>query len=158
MWRENSLNFDFVFGPAYKGITLCSSICHSLYKKYSINKPFAFNRKEEKKHGDMGRFVGCPLIGTSLIVDDVISSGSSIVESIEMITESKAVCGDVLVAFDRMEIGRDKVAAKEIAENFAINVHSLISLQDISIFIKSKSEYKEHIQAMDNYILEHGAN
>ncbi len=155
---EKSLNFDFIFGPAYKGITLCSSICHSLYKDYSINKSFAFNRKEEKKHGDMGKFVGCSMTGTSLIVDDVISSGSSIIESIEMITESKAVCSDVLVAFDRMEVGKNKVAAKEISEKFMINVHSLISLQDISIFIKSKSEYKEYVQAMDKYILEHGAN
>ena len=155
---ENSLDFDFIFGPAYKGITLCSSICHSLYKKYSINKPFAFNRKEEKKHGDMGKFVGCPITGISLIVDDVISSGSSIVESIEMITESKAACSDVLVAFDRMEVGENKVAAKEISEKFTIKVHSLISLNDISNFIKSNSEYKEHIQAMDKYILEHGAN
>ena len=109
-------------------------------------------------HGDMGKFVGCPIAGVSLIVDDVISSGSSIVESIEMITESKAVCSDVLVAFDRMEVGKNKVAAKEIAEKFTIKVHSLISLHDILNFVKSKSEYKEHIQAMDEYILEHGAN
>ena len=154
----NSLKFDFIFGPAYKGITLCSSICHSLYNNYSINRPFAFNRKEEKKHGDMGKFVGCPVEGTSLIVDDVISSGSSIIESIEMITASKAVCCDVLVAFDRMEIGKNKSASIEITEEYKINFHSLITLQDISTFIKSKSEYKEHIEAMDNYILEHGAN
>ena len=150
--------YFFNTGLCNKGITLCSSICHSLYKKYSINKPFAFNRKEEKKHGDMGKFVGCPITGISLVVDDVISSGSSIVESIEMITESKAACSDVLVAFDRMEVGENKVAAKEITEKFAIKVHSLISLNDISNFIKSNSEYKEHIQAMDKYILEHGAN
>ena len=75
-----------------------------------------------------------------------------------MITGSKAACRDVLVAFDRMEVGENKVAAKEITENFTINVHSLISLNDISNFIKSNSEYKEHIQAMDKYILEHGAN
>ena len=75
-----------------------------------------------------------------------------------MIMESKAACSDVLVAFDRMEVGENKVAAKEISEKFIIKVHSLISLNDISNFIKSNSEYKEHIQAMDKYILEHGAN
>ena len=154
----NGLKFDFIFGPAYKGITLCSSICHSLYRNHSMSKPFAFNRKEVKKHGDMGRFVGCPIDGTSLIVDDVISSGSSIIESIDMIIESKAQCIDVLVAFDRMEIGESRAASKELIEKYKINFHSLITLHDISTFIKSKQEYKHHVQAMDSYILEHGAD
>ena len=78
--KNNNLSYDFIFGPAYKGITLCSSICQSLYYKYSIISQYAFNRKETKLHGDKGNFVGCDIKGESLIVDDVISSGSSIIE------------------------------------------------------------------------------
>ena len=103
--KNNNLNYDFIFGPAYKGITLCSSICQSLYSKYSIISQYAFNRKETKLHGDKGNFVGCDIKGESLIVDDVISSGSSIMESYNLILESHATCENILVAFNRMEIG-----------------------------------------------------
>ena len=150
--KNNNLNYDFIFGPAYKGITLCSSICQSLYYKYSIISQYAFNRKEKKMHGDKGNFVGCDIKGESLIVDDVISSGSSIIESYNLILESHATCKNILVAFNRMEIGKNSMASKELKENYDIQTHYLINLDDIYEYIKSNSKYTKYVQNMDVYI------
>ena len=150
--KNNNLNYDFIFGPAYKGITLCSSICQSLYSKYSIISKYAFNRKEIKLHGDKGNFVGCDIKGESLIVDDVISSGSSIIESYNLILESHATCKNILVAFNRMEIGKNSMASKELKENYDIQTHYLINLDDIYEYIKSNSKYTKYVQNMDVYI------
>ena len=150
--KNNNLNYDFIFGPAYKGITLCSSICQSLYYKYSIISQYAFNRKEKKLHGDKGNFVGCNIKGESLIVDDVISSGSSIIESYNLIIESHATCKNILVAFNRMEIGKSSMASKELKKNYDIQTHYLINLDDIYEYIKSNSKYTKYVQNMDVYI------
>ena len=150
--KNNNLNYDFIFGPAYKGITLCSSICQSLYSKYSIISQYAFNRKEIKLHGDKGNFVGCNIKGESLIVDDVISSGSSIIESYNLILESHATCKNILVAFNRMEIGKNSMASKELKKNYDIQTHYLINLDDIYEYIKSNSKYTKYVQNMDVYI------
>ena len=150
--KNNNLNYDFIFGPAYKGITLCSSICQSLYSKYSIISRYAFNRKETKLHGDKGNFVGCDIKGESLIVDDVISSGSSIIESYNLILESHATCKNILVAFNRMEIGKNSMASKELKKNYDIQTHYLINLDDIYEYIKSNSKYTKYVQNMDVYI------
>ena len=150
--KDNNLNYDFIFGPAYKGITLCSSICQSLYTKYSIISQYAFNRKETKFHGDKGNFVGCAIKGDSLIVDDVISSGSSIIESYNLILESHATCKNILVAFNRMEIGKNSMASKELKKNYDIQTHYLINLDDIYEYIKSNSKYTKYVQNMDVYI------
>ena len=150
--KNNNLNYDFIFGPAYKGITLCSSICQSLYYKYSIISQYAFNRKEKKLHGDKGNFVGCDIKGESLIVDDVISSGSSIIESYNLILESHATCKNILVAFNRMEIGKKSMASKELKKNYDIQTNYLINLDDIYEYIKSNSKYTKYVQNMDVYI------
>ncbi len=155
---DNSLVYDFIFGPAYKGITLCSSISQSLYTNHSINVPYAFNRKEAKTHGDAGNFVGCNLVGKSLIVDDVISSGSSIIESHDMLKKSKVVSKDFLVAFNRMEIGEKEMASNELANNYGMNSHSLIDLEDIHKYIKSNSQYKSYIKSMNEYIEKYKGN
>ena len=150
--KSKSLKYDFIFGPAYKGITLCSSISHSLYVHHSINSPYAFNRKETKDHGDKGNFVGCEVKGNALIVDDVVSSGASISESIELLKKKNSICNDVLVAFDRMEIGKTKSASCELETVHSVNMHHLIDLDDIYDYIKSNSKYKKYIQSMDEYM------
>ena len=120
---------------------------------HQLNKPYAFNRKEKKDHGDMGQFVGCDISGSALIVDDVVSSGSSIIESIDMINGAKSKCHHVLVAFDRMEIGKSKMASLELHLNYNAVVHNIINLDDIADkVVKSKSEYKSFINAMDDYM------
>ena len=150
--KDNLLNYDFIFGPAYKGITLCSSICQSLYTQHSIKSSYAFNRKEVKLHGDKGNFVGCDIKGISLLVDDVISSGSSIIDAYNLITASNATCSDALVAFNRMEIGENLMASEELKKKYGINVHYLINLDDIYAYVKSNSKLKLHISNMEEYI------
>ncbi len=150
--KEEALKYDFIFGPAYKGITLCSSISHSLYVNYSINSPYAFNRKETKDHGDKGIFVGCEVNGSALVVDDVISSGSSIIDSIKLLDQENSTCKDVLVAFNRMEIGKIKSASSELETENRIKTHHLINLDDIYEYIKSNSEYSQYIQSMEEYM------
>ena len=150
--NTNSLKYDFIFGPAYKGITLCSSISHSLYINHSINSPFVFNRKETKEHGDKGIFVGCEVKGNALVVDDVVSSGSSIIDSIKLLKQTNSSCNDVLVAFDRMEIGKIKSASSELESEYGVNMHYLIDLDDIYSYIKSNSKYSQHIENMEEYM------
>tara|TARA_B100001057_G_C22652329_1_gene872552 strand:- start:353 stop:994 length:642 start_codon:yes stop_codon:yes gene_type:complete len=150
--KENSLKYDFIFGPAYKGITLCSSISHSLYINHSINSPYAFNRKETKNHGDKGNFVGYEIKGNALVVDDVISSGTSIINAIKILEQSYASCKEVLVAFNRMEIGKIKSASSELQTEQGVNVHYLIDLDDVYDYIKSNSKYREYIQSMEEYM------
>jgi len=150
--KDNALKYDFIFGPAYKGITLCSSICQSLHSQHAITSSYAFNRKEAKLHGDKGNFVGCDIKGKSLIVDDVVSSGSSIIEAYKLITASHATCKEVLVAFNRMEIGETLMASDELKKNYDIHTHYLINLDDIYEYVKSNSKYESHLSNMEEYV------
>lgn len=152
---ERSIDYDFIFGPAYKGITLSSSIAHVLYTKYSINKPFNFNRKEAKKHGEAGIFVGIEPKGSSLIIDDVVSSGKSIRESIDLLKNNNSLPSSVLVAFDRMEVGHHKRASTELYDDYNIPIYSIISLDDILEYIKSNNSLSNHLVEMEQYIAEY---
>ena len=152
---ENAIKYDFIFGPAYKGITLASSISHTLYLDNSVSKPFCHNRKEAKTHGESGIFVGYQPKGTAIIVDDVISSGKSITESIKLLKTNNASPTSVLVAFDRMEVGNKKRASIELSENYDISVHSIITLEDIVSHIKSDASLAEYIPRMEEYMNEY---
>ena len=149
---ENIIDYDYIFGPAYKGITLASSISMSLERQHDINKPFSYNRKESKSHGEKGVFVGFQPNGSALIIDDVISSGSSIRECIELLTLTKTDTFSVLVAFDRMEIGNKIRASSELTEEYSLKVHSIIDLEDILSFIISDEKYQPYIDSMKKYI------
>jgi orotate phosphoribosyltransferase len=148
----NNIEFDFIFGPAYKGITLSSSICLNLETQHNINKPYAFNRKETKSHGEKGVFVGYIPKGEALIVDDVISSGNSILNSIDLMASNNAKASSVLVAFDRMEVGKESRASSEISENYRLNIYSIINLDDILGYIKENESLKPFADLMQNYI------
>ena len=149
---SNSIEYDFIFGPAYKGITLATSISQVLYTKHSINKPYCYNRKEAKTHGETGIFVGAKPKGSSLIVDDVISSGKSISDSIELLENNHAEVTSILVAFDRMEVGNEKRASTELSKNHSISVHSIITLEDIIEYIKSTNSLRKHLPELEEYI------
>lgn len=149
---DNHLSYDFIFGPAYKGITLCSSISQSLYNNYGIETTFAYNRKERKNHGDSGIFVGYPPNGNALIVDDVISSGSSIIDSLNLVQQYNASSNTALVAFDRMEIGKSAMATGELNKDYNIKVHSLINLDDIYKYILNDKKLVKHSTLMSEYI------
>ncbi len=152
---ENNIKYDFIFGPAYKGITLATSISNSLYNSHDVNKPFCFNRKESKAHGEKGIFVGSPPIGNALIVDDVISSGKSIIESIDLLSNNDAIPVSVLVAFDRMEVGLAKRASIEISDKYKIPVYSIITLDDIVEFLQNNKTMALELESMTQYITQY---
>jgi orotate phosphoribosyltransferase len=129
----SNLTFDMLFGPAYKGIPLVTAAAAALADRHGLDAPFAFNRKESKDHGEGGLIVGSPLEGSVLIVDDVITAGTAIRESIEIIRAAGAQPAGVLLALDREERGSVSPlsAVQEVREQFGIPVVSVISLSDL---------------------------
>jgi orotate phosphoribosyltransferase len=129
----SELKFDMLFGPAYKGIPLVTITAAALAERHQRSVPFAFNRKEAKDHGEGGRIVGSPLKDRVLIVDDVITAGTAIRESIEIIRSSGAVPAGVLLALDRQERAADSdlSAVQEVRSQYQIPVVSVISLSDL---------------------------
>src|SRR5271167_4756781 len=130
---DSDLTFDMLFGPAYKGIPLVTSAAAALADRHGLDAPFAFNRKEPKYHGEGGMIVGSPLQGRVLIVDDVITAGTAIRESIEIIRAGGAVPAGVLLALDRQEraSGSDFSAVQEVRSQYQIPVVSVINLSDL---------------------------
>ena len=126
-----------------------------MYNSHNINKPFCFNRKEAKAHGEKGIFVGSPPVGNALIVDDVISSGKSIIESIDLLSNNDAIPASVLVAFDRMEIGVAKRASIEISDKYKIPVYSIITLDDIVAFLQNNKTMTLELESMNKYIAQY---
>ncbi len=129
----SDIRFDMLFGPAYKGIPLVTAASAALAEHHSIDLPFAFNRKESKDHGEGGQIVGSPLHGRVLIVDDVITAGTAIRESIEIIRTAGAHPAGVLLALDRQERGAVSPlsAVQEVREQFGMPVVAVISLSDL---------------------------
>jgi orotate phosphoribosyltransferase len=130
---QSNLDFDMLFGPAYKGIPLATVTAAHLAERHARSVPFAFNRKEAKDHGEGGQIVGSPLAGRVLIVDDVITAGTAIRESIEIIRRAGATPAGVLLALDRQERGSDGAlsAVQEVRAQFAIPVVAILSLGDL---------------------------
>ncbi len=129
----SDIRFDMLFGPAYKGIPLVTAASAALAEHHSIDLPFAFNRKESKDHGEGGQIVGSPLHGRVLIVDDVITAGTAIRDSIEIIRTAGAHPAGVLLALDRQERGAVSPlsAVQEVREQFGMPVVAVISLSDL---------------------------
>jgi orotate phosphoribosyltransferase len=129
----SDLTFDMLFGPAYKGIPLATATAAALARRHELDLPFAFNRKEAKDHGEGGSIVGAPLQGRVLIIDDVITAGTAIRESIEIIRAAGAHAAGVLVALDRQERGAISPlsAVQEVREQFGIPVIAVVSLSDL---------------------------
>ena len=150
------LPFDMLFGPAYKGIPLVSAIAIAL-AEMGHNYAFCFNRKEIKDHGEGGNIVGAPLAGRVLIVDDVITAGTSVQESVDLIrTASATPCG-VVVALDRMERGRhEKSAIQEVEQMHGIPVISIINLDNIMDYLVAKSDMTPDLLAIKRYRAQYG--
>jgi orotate phosphoribosyltransferase len=159
---RGALKFDMLFGPAYKGITLASATAVSL-ARLGRNLPFAFNRKEAKDHGEGGRLVGAPLAGRVVIVDDVISAGTSVNESVELIRAEGAQPVAVLIALDRQErsgtdqqIG-ERSASQEVAERYGIPVLAIACLDDLLAYLKADAgQWAEHADAVAAYRARYG--
>jgi orotate phosphoribosyltransferase len=141
----SDLKFDMLFGPAYKGIPLVTITAASLAERHGRNLPFAFNRKEAKDHGEGGNIVGSPLLGRVLIVDDVITAGTAIRESIDIIKAAGAQPAGVLLALDRQERAPDSdfSAVQEVSRQFKIPVVSVVSLADLMEHMSSTGRTAE---------------
>lgn len=148
---------DALFGPAYKGIPLVSTVAIALTEA-GYNYPFSFNRKEIKDHGEGGNIIGAPLAGRILIVDDVISAGLSVGESVTMIHAAGAVPCGIMVALDRMEKGENEHSTlQEIRNKYGIPVISLITLDDIVAYLHTQQDLACHIPVIEAYRTHYGA-
>lgn len=155
---DAELPFDTLFGPAYKGIPLVSTIAIAL-AEMDKNYPFCFNRKEVKDHGEGGVLVGAPLKGRVLIVDDVISAGTSVRESVELIKSSDATPGGVVIALDRMERGTgERSAVQEVQQMHGLTVTPIIDLDDLVAYLHHHLELSQYLQAVQRYRDQYGVN
>jgi orotate phosphoribosyltransferase len=140
-----------LFGPAYKGIVLAASAAVALARE-GRDVPFAFNRKEEKDHGERGEIVGAPLAGRVLIVDDVLTAGTAVRESLDVISSHGATPAGVVISLDRMERGSGELSAiQEIEKRHGIPVVSIATLDDLLRWLGERAEYRQHLQAIREY-------
>ena len=153
---DAKLEFDMLFGPAYKGIPLVTAVAMALARDHGLNYPYAFNRKEAKKYGDGGEIVGAPLSGNVLIIDDVITAGTAIHEAAEIISQldSNAKANGVVIAFDRQEVGQEGTlsAVLQVEHDLQLTVTSVATVSELMEFVKSKNMYAEHIPDLKNYL------
>ena len=155
--QASAVDFDVVFGPAYKGIPIGTSVSVALFNRYGIDKPVCFNRKEVKDHGEGGNLIGSPLQGKILLVDDVITAGTAIRESMELISANKAELAAVLIALNRKERGKGELSAiQEVERDYQCQVLSIIDLDDLMQFIEQEFRYKEHLKSIYNYKEQYG--
>jgi len=153
----SAIGFDMLFGPAYKGIPLAAGTAIALYQEHSRNISFAYNRKEAKDHGEGGTIVGAPIKGRVLIIDDVISAGTSVRESIATIRSSGAEPAGIAIALDRQERGRGKQSAvQEVQSEFGIPCVAIATLDDLLKFLQKKQLGDIDIEAIERYRLEYG--
>ncbi len=156
-WQAAGVACDQLYGPAYKGITLAAAASIAL-AEIGHNLPFSYNRKEAKDHGEGGVIVGAPLKGRVLIIDDVITAGTSVRESVEMILAHGAKPAGVLIALDRMERGQgDRSAVQEVQETFGIPVITIATLEDLMRFIAGRAELAACEPAVRAYRAQYGA-
>ena len=154
---DNEIDYDVLFGPAYKGIPLVAAIAYALSVNHNIDKPYAFNRKEAKDHGEGGLIVGAELSGNVLIVDDVITAGTAIREAVEIIQTEKAKTSAVLIALDRQEKGQGELSAiQEVHRDYGIEVFSIITMEDLIDYLVTDEAFGGHLDAMREYRQQYG--
>lgn len=155
--QDSGLVFDTLFGPAYKGIPLASAAAIALAEHHGRNVPWCFNRKEAKDHGEGGNIVGAPLQGRILIIDDVITAGTAIRESMEIIDKAGAQAAGVVIALDRQERGKGELSAiQEVEQNFGMRVISIITLADLMQFLEGDAALGQYLDAIRAYRAEYG--
>ncbi len=150
-------NFDAMFGPAYKGIPLVTTAAGSLSRDFNVDKPYFFNRKEAKDHGEGGSLVGYkPQDGDRIIIiEDVITAGTAVRETVPVLqAAAKVSIPDMFISVNRCEVGQHagKTAVMEVKEEFGINVHAIITVADIHEYLKEKPEYASVLSLMEQYM------
>ena len=155
--QNSEIKFDMIYGPAYKGIPLASTMAISFHEIFGKNYPFCFNRKEIKDHGEGGFTFGAEIQNRVIIIDDVISAGTSINESINIIQPKGGTVVGAIVAVIRHERGEGKKSAiQEAEEKFNIKIISIVSLNDIITYIDEHDTYKKHLKSLNHYIQQYG--
>lgn len=154
---DAGIDFDVLFGPAYKGIPIATATAIALADHYDIDTPYCFNRKEAKAHGEGGVLVGSGLSGRIMLVDDVITAGTAIRESMILIEQHGAQLCGVLIALDRQEKGKTALSAiQEVERDFATKVVSIITMNDLMDYLSGTSAHQDSLQAMASYREQYG--
>jgi orotate phosphoribosyltransferase len=154
---DSQIEFDMLFGPAYKGIPLVTLAAAALAEHHDIDTAYAFNRKEAKAHGEGGSIVGAPLAGRVLIVDDVITAGTAVREACQLITSAGATVAGLIISLDRQEIGRDsRSAVQELEQTLGIPVVSIVKLEDLIELLEESKEYGEFLEPVQKYQQKYG--
>ena len=149
---ESGLKFDVLFGPAYKGIPLATTTSVALADHHTCDIPYSFNRKEAKAHGEGGNIVGSPLQGRVLIIDDVITAGTAIRESMQLIEDAGATPAGVVIALDRQEKGRGELSAiQEVEQQYGIPVLSIVKLEDLITYLAEHPAMQANLTAVKAY-------
>ncbi|KAG1142557.1 hypothetical protein G6F37_008365 [Rhizopus arrhizus] len=159
--EDVAFDYDVLFGPAYKGVPLVCATALALSTHFNKDAPFSFNRKEKKDHGEGGNIVGTPLKGKVVVVDDVITAGTAINESIEIIRQNHAQLTGVLVAVDRAEVAPDgsgKSAIQAIEEKQQVKIRAIITMDHIMEYMQEKGTFEAELTLMKEYKAQYGIN
>jgi orotate phosphoribosyltransferase len=156
---DSGIEFDVLFGPAYKGIPIATTTAVALADHHEVDTPYCFNRKEAKNHGEGGNLVGSTLAGRIMLVDDVITAGTAIRESMEIIQANGAKLAGVLVAIDRQEKGKGELSAiQEVERDFNCSIISIVSLTDLVIYLEEKGTDAAQLDAVKVYRAQYGVH
>ncbi|WNF46652.1 orotate phosphoribosyltransferase [Pseudomonas sp. SG20056] len=154
---DSGIDFDVLFGPAYKGIPLAATTAVALAEHHQRDMPWCFNRKEAKDHGEGGTLVGAPLAGRVLIIDDVITAGTAIREVMQIIQAQGAQAASVLIALNRQERGKGELSAiQEVERDYGMPVVSIVSLEQVLEYLAEDAELKQYLPAVQAYRAEYG--
>ncbi|GAA6151190.1 orotate phosphoribosyltransferase [Pseudoteredinibacter isoporae] len=154
---DAGLEFDVLFGPAYKGIPLATTTAVALADEHNRDVPYCFNRKEAKAHGEGGTLVGAPLEGRIAIVDDVITAGTAVREVMDIIDQHEASPAAVIIGLNRQERGKGELSAiGEVEQQFNIPVISIVSLEDIVVYLEETGDMAETVAKIEEYRKQYG--
>ena len=154
---DAGIEYDLLFGPAYKGIPIATTTAVALADSYDLDLPYCFNRKEAKTHGEGGNLVGSELQGKVMLVDDVITAGTAIRESMDIIQAHNAELAGVLIALDRQEKGKAELSAiQEVERDYNAKVISIVQLSDLITYLEAKPEMQRHLESVKAYRDQYG--
>lgn len=154
---DSGIDFDLLFGPAYKGIPIATTTAVALADHHNMDMPYCFNRKEAKTHGEGGNLVGSALEGKVMLVDDVITAGTAIRESMEIIKANGAELSGVLIALDRQEKGKGELSAiQEVERDFGTQVISIVTLGDLITYLEEQGDMAESLASIKKYREDYG--
>ena len=155
--QDSNIDYNLLFGPAYKGIPIATTTAVALADSYNIDMPYCFNRKEAKTHGEGGSLVGSPLQGKVMLVDDVITAGTAIRESMQIIQAHGAELSGVLIALDRQEKGQAELSAiQEVERDFNTKVISIVTLANLISYLEEKPDMTDSLASIRKYREDYG--